>query len=96
MPYKELPPFWLILNSTEGLGARALEFTILTACRTSEALNANWQEIDEPSQIWTAPAGRMKAGREHRVPLSNAAMSFLSFLKNQQRSHLIFPGQKHG
>ena len=94
MPYKELPPFWPVLNSTEGLGARALEFTILTACRTSEVLNAKWQEIDEPSQIWTIPAGRMKAGREHRVPLSNTAMSLLSVLKNRQRGDLIFPGQK--
>ena len=94
MPYKELPQFWPILNSTEGLGARALEFTILTACRTSEVLNANWQEIDEPSQIWTIPAERMKAGREHRVPLSNTAMSLLSDLKNRQRADLIFPGQK--
>ena len=57
-------------------------------------LNANWQEIDEPSQIWTIPVERMKAGREHRVPLSNAAMSLLSVLKKQQRGDLIFPGQK--
>ena len=94
MPYKELPPFWPTLNSTEGLGARALQFTILTACRTSEVLNAKWREIDEPSQIWTIPAGRMKAGREHRVPLSCAALSLLRVLQNQQRSDLIFPGRK--
>ena len=94
MPYKELPQFWPILNSTEGLGARALEFTILTACRTSEVLNAKWQEIDEPFQIWTIPAERMKAGREHRVPLSHAALSLLRVLQNQQRSDLIFPGRK--
>ena len=94
MPYKELPPFWPVLNSTEGLGARALQFTILTACRTSELLNAKWRGIDEPSQIWTIPAERMKAGREHRVPLSCAALSLLRVLKNQQRSDLIFPGRK--
>ena len=94
MPYKELPPFWQVLKSTEGLGARALEFTILTACRTSEVLNAKWWEIDQPSQIWTIPSERMKAGREHRVPLSNAALSLLRVLQNQQRSDLIFPGRK--
>jgi integrase len=94
MPYTELPQFWPVLNLLQGLGARALEFTILTACRTSEVLNAKWQEIDEPSQIWTIPAERMKAGREHRVPLSNATLSLLNALKNQQRGDLIFPGQK--
>ena len=94
MPYKELPQFWPVLNSTEGLGARALEFTILTACRTSEVLNAKWQEIDEPSHIWMIPAERMKAGKEHRVPLSSATLSLLNDLKNQQRGDLIFPGQK--
>ena len=94
MPYTELPQFWPILNLLQGLGARALEFTILTACRTSEVLNAKWQEIDEPSQIWTIPAERMKAGKEHRVPLSNATLSLLNALKNQQRGDLIFPGQK--
>jgi integrase len=57
-------------------------------------LNANWQEIDEPSQIWMVPAERMKAGREHRVPLSNATLSLLNALKNQQRGDLIFPSQK--
>jgi integrase len=94
MPYTELPQFWPVLNLLQGLGARALEFTILTACRTSEVLNAKWQEIDEPSQIWTIPAERMKAGKEHRVPLSNATLSLLNALKNQQRGDLIFPGQK--
>ena len=94
MPYAELPQFWPVLNLLQGLGARALEFTILTACRTSEVLNAKWQEIDEPSQIWTIPAERMKAGKEHRVPLSNTALSLLNALKNQQRGDLIFPGQK--
>jgi integrase len=94
MPYTELPQFWPVLNLLQGLGARALEFTILTACRTSEVLNAKWQEIDEPSQIWTIPAERMKAGKEHRVPLSNATLFLLNALKNQQRGDLIFPGQK--
>ena len=94
MPFKELPPFWPVLNSTEGLGARALEFTILTACRTSEVLNAKWQEIDETSKIWTIPAERMKAGKEHRVPLSNTAVTLLVPLKAQRRDDLIFPGQK--
>jgi len=94
MPYAELPQFWPVLNLLQGLGARALEFTILTACRTSEVLNAKWQEIDEASQIWTIPAERMKAGKEHRVPLSNTALSLLNALKNQQRGDLIFPGQK--
>jgi integrase len=70
LPYAELPDFMVALREQEGVGARALEFTILTAARTGEAIGALWDEIDLPGKLWTVPASRMKAGKEHRVPLS--------------------------
>jgi len=65
------------LRGREGMAARALEFAILTAGRTGEVLGARWDEIDLDAKVWTVPAGRMKAGREHRVPLSDAALALL-------------------
>src|SRR5262249_35004419 len=61
--------------------ARALEFTILTAARTGEALGASWGEIDLDGKVWGVPAKRMKAGREHRVPLSEAAIAVLEMVR---------------
>ena len=58
------------LRGREGIAARALEFTILTAARTGEVLGATWDEINLKSKLWTVPAARMKSGREHRVPLA--------------------------
>jgi integrase len=63
-----------------GLAARALELTILTAARSGEVLNARWSEIDLLEAIWTVPGSRMKAGRQHRVPLSEAALALLRSL----------------
>ncbi|HVC56689.1 MAG TPA: tyrosine-type recombinase/integrase, partial [Stellaceae bacterium] len=59
------------------MAARALEFAILTAARTGEVLGARWGEVDLDAKVWVVPAGRMKAGREHRVPLSDAALAVL-------------------
>jgi integrase len=70
--------FMRLLRLQPGLAAQALDFTILTTARTSEALGARWQEIDLDSHIWTVPAERMKADREHRVPLSDQAVSILT------------------
>jgi integrase len=72
-----------------------LEFTILTACRTGEALGAKWVEIDAAAGIWTVPATRMKALREHRVPLSDAALDVLDRTPRFADSAWLFPGQ-HG
>ncbi|HZO56007.1 MAG TPA: hypothetical protein VFB63_25080, partial [Bryobacteraceae bacterium] len=66
LPYAELSTFMTDLQSQEGVAARALEYAILTACRTGEVIGAKWDEIDGSQKIWTIPSGRMKAGKEHR------------------------------
>jgi integrase len=77
MPYAELPGFMTELRGREYVSARALEFTILTASRTSEVTGAKWDEIDLDAGLWTIPADRMKANRPHQVPLSERAVSIL-------------------
>ena len=77
MPYAELPAFMVSLRSREGVSARALEFTILNAARTGETIGARWDEIDIEAKLWTVPASRMKAGHEHRVPLSARALAII-------------------
>jgi len=75
---------------------RALEFTILTACRSGEALGARWSELDLEAKLWTVPAGRMKGAREHRVPLSGRAVDLLSALAAVKTGDYVFPGAKRG
>jgi integrase len=77
LPYAELPRFMAELRQQEGVAARALEFLILTAARTGEVVGAEWSEIDFKARLWTVPGSRMKAGREHRVPLSEPALAIL-------------------
>ncbi len=77
LPYAELPGFIGALRQREGTAARAFEFMILTAARTGEVIGADWAEIDLDRRIWTIPAERMKAGREHRVPLTPRAIELL-------------------
>ncbi|MEY9581525.1 tyrosine-type recombinase/integrase [Sinorhizobium fredii] len=93
MPYTDVPTFMVKLKETEGLGARALELCILTATRSGEVLNACWSEIDFDAATWTIPAGRMKAGKEHVVPLSANALAILKALHEKRISDFIFPGQ---
>jgi integrase len=80
VPYAELPAFMAALRSRESLSAKALELTVLTAARTGETLGAVWDEFDLREKIWTVPAERMKAGREHRVPLCDRAVDILRSL----------------
>ena len=80
LPYVEIPAFMTELRTRIGLSARALEFTILTASRTSETVNARWTEIEAAAKLWTIPAERMKTGREHCVPLSMRAIKILEEL----------------
>jgi integrase len=89
LPYAEIAGFMVELRARDGIDARALEFTILTAARTGEVIGARWAEIDLQSRLWTVPAERMKAGREHRVPLSEAAMALLAALKRE--GDRVFP-----
>lgn len=94
LPYKELPAFMQVLADQAGVGARALEFTILTAARTSEVIGARWEELDVASATWTVPKERMKAGREHRVPLSASALKILEAMAAIRTSDYVFPGGK--
>ncbi len=94
MPYEELPSFIPQLRQFDGTGARALEFTILTAGRTGEVINAIWPEIDVNARVWMIPAERMKMSREHRVPLCGAAIAILEALPKHETSNYIFPGRK--
>ncbi len=80
------------LRSRQDLSARALEFVILTAARTGEALGAGWGEIDFESKVWTVPASRMKSGKEHRVPLSDAAVALLKAQHEVRQGEYVFTG----
>jgi len=96
MPYADLPAFMGRLRERETVAARCLEFAILTAARSGEALGARWREIDEAAKIWTIPADRMKAAREHRVPLTDRALAILDEMKLARVSDFVFPGQNAG
>jgi integrase len=96
LPFAELPAFFLRLQAADGLGARALELAILTAGRTNEVLGATWAEIDLDAALWTIPPARMKARREHRVPLSAPAVALLRKLATIQTGKHVFAGQGEG
>lgn len=92
LPYANVCEFVAALAKREGVAARALEFTILTAVRTGEAIGAKWREIDFDRKIWTIPADRMKAHKEHRVPLSARAVQILEELPRE--GEYVFVGGK--
>lgn len=92
LPYADIPDFIKRLDQQEGMARWALEFLILTASRTSEVINAEWSEIDFDKKLWTIPAIRMKAGREHRVPLIERSIEILQVVKPFSQERFIFPG----
>lgn len=92
LPYAELGGFMADLAKMDGMGARALEFAILCASRSGEVRGATWNEIDLNAGVWIIPAERMKAKREHRVPLSGKAISLLNTLPRLDGTELVFPG----
>ena len=94
LPYSDVPAFMAGLRAQPGTAARALEFAILTAARTGEVIGARWREFDLKGRVWTVPAERMKAGREHRVALSEAAVALLG--KPGKPDAYVFPGGKAG
>ena len=96
MPYKDVPKFIGELRQREATAARGLEFCILTATRSGETLAACWNEIDLDGKVWTIPAGRTKAAREHRVPLSDRAKSILQEMEKAKAGDYVFPGQRPG
>ncbi|ESX48810.1 integrase arm-type DNA-binding domain-containing protein [Mesorhizobium sp. C416B] len=96
MPYADLPAFMAQLRSMDSISARALEFTILTAVRTGEAIGVMEGEVDFANKLWTIPAVRMKADRPHRVPLSDRAIEILKGVPREAESPYLFPGARKG
>ncbi|MEM1149949.1 MAG: site-specific integrase, partial [Pseudomonadota bacterium] len=103
VPWRALPALMERIATAKGVGARALHFTILTAARSGEVREMRWGEVDLQAGLWVVPAQRMKAGREHRVPLSDAALAVLAAVRPlQMRSGgrapvaeaLVFPGSR--
>jgi integrase len=93
LPYSEASAFMAELRMRDSLAARVLELQILTATRPGEAAGAQWDEFDLDGAIWTIPAARMKAGKEHRIPLSPAAVKLLKALPHINAN--VFPGVKN-
>jgi integrase len=98
LPYKDAYAFMTALRGKDSVSARALEFTALTAARTNEVVHATWTEIDFKERTWTVPAARMKAHREHRVPLSDRALEILAALPrdNDDDNPHLFAGRARG
>lgn len=93
MPYEDVTTFIAKLREREAASALALELCILTAARSGELLGMRWSEIDLDKKVWTVPSDRMKAGREHRVPLSQRAINILRQFEKLEVSEFVFPGQ---
>jgi integrase len=96
LDHREVAAFVMILRTRSGVPSRALEFTILTASRSGEAMRARWNEIDLGQKLWTIPASRTKTGREHRVPLSDRALEIIAEMSAMRSNDFLFPGQKYG
>lgn len=97
LPYADASAFMVKLAAERGFAARALEFAALTATRTNEVIGATWDEFDLVAKVWTIPAKRMKAGKEHRVPLSSSALTIVNSLSEAKTSdEFIFPGARQG
>jgi integrase len=98
LAYRDMPDFMQALGQQKGTAARALEFTILTAARTGETIGATLDELSTAEKIWTMPAERMKAGKEHRVPLCNRALTVIAEMQASRNpdQRFLFPGGKPG
>lgn len=104
LDYKSMGEFMRQVRQRDGIGALALEFTVLTCARTGEVLGATWDEIDLDEKVWTVPAKRIKAGKEHQVPLSKAALALLHKVRDITKkiggpvgaSKLVFPNDRSG
>jgi integrase len=96
MDYRDVPDFIVKLRKSTSIHAAALEFIVLTACRSAEGLGARWSEIDLAAKIWTIPAARMKSGIEHRVPLSRHAIGIVERQAAIRSNEFVFPGVRIG
>ena len=94
LPWPRIGAFMAALRVREGVAARAVEFAILTACRSGEVRGAQWAEFDTAGKLWTIPAERMKAKREHQVPLSDAALALLESMPKEDDVDVVFAGTK--
>lgn len=92
LPYDKLPGLMQTLGETESIGRLALQFLILTAARSGEVRGARWSEVDTEEAVWTVPADRMKAGKQHLVPLSASALAVLKRMAEVASDELVFPG----
>lgn len=93
LPYKDAPDFFSKLKSNDSISSLGLQFLILTASRTSEVSQARWEELNLEAKVWSLPAERMKAGRPHRVPLSDVAMKIVQTMRAAKSGPFVFPGQ---
>lgn len=96
LPIAEAPTFVSRLREHTGISALCLELVVLTAVRSGEALRAEWVEFDRAARVWTVPASRTKTGREHRVPLSGAAVALLDRAAQLREGDFVFPGVQSG
>jgi integrase len=96
MDYRSVPAFLAKLRRHDTIVARALEFLVLTAARSGEVLKTTWPEIDFENRLWIVPGQRMKAGQEHRVPLSDRAVAILQEMASERSSEFVFPGYRDG
>jgi integrase len=96
LPYGEIGAFMAALREQQGIAARALELTILTAARTGEVISASWEEFDLAAGMWTVPAGRMKGQRDHRVPLAAPALALLTTMHKTRTGAVVFTGARRG
>lgn len=96
LPYREIAAFMVRLSTQEGIAARCLEFTILTAARTNEAIGATWSEIDWEAKLWLIPKERMKADKPHTVPLSAQVMTLLKNMASIRQNDYVFPSRNKG
>jgi integrase len=94
LDYRDIATFMVKLRQDSAISARALEFAILTAGRSGEIMGATWQEIDLAQRLWIVPASRIKAGREHRVPLSDTALAIIESMAEIRHSDFVFPGRR--
>jgi integrase len=94
MPYQEIPAFLARLRQSNTVAAMALEFAILTAARSGEVYRSQWSEIDQDAKVWTVPAARMKAAREHRVPLSKRVLQIIGALAEAKTCDYVFPSPR--
>jgi integrase len=96
VPYSEIPAVMAALREREGTAARCLEFAVCVAARSTEARVAVWGEIDFEEKVWRIPAGRMKADREHIVPLADPVLDLLRALPREEGNDLVFLGPRPG